>query len=85
MDFANQPRVLRPGRAALRKILLAATLIVLVGCGPKKGAAENSAPNESAIKGPATVQQAAQILDLSKFPLLEGAKAPGSRQVANLS
>ena len=37
-----------------------------------------------AIKTPATVEQAARILDLSMFPLMNGAKRPESRQVANL-
>ena len=37
------------------------------------------------IKTPATVEQAAKILDLSTFPLMDGAKPTESRQVANLS
>jgi hypothetical protein len=37
------------------------------------------------MQTPATVEQAAQVLDLSTFPLMEGAKPPGSRHVANLS
>ena len=38
-----------------------------------------------AIKTPATVEQAAKVLDLSTFPLMDGAKSAESRHVANLS
>ena len=37
-----------------------------------------------AIKTPATVEQAAKVLDLSTFPLMDGAKPLESPQVANL-
>ena len=41
------------------------------------------APEEPA-REPATVQQAAAVLDLRQFPLLPGAKDPGERQIASL-
>ena len=64
-------------------VFVACALGCLFGCGPKKGAAENTASAE-AIKTPATVEQAAQILDLSTFPLMDGATPPESRQMAHL-
>ncbi len=42
--------------------------------------AAGSAPNP-----PATVTEAAQVLDLATFPLVDGAEAPRQRNVANLS
>src|SRR6266498_4412345 len=70
-------------RTVMGTVFVACALGCLFGCGPKKGAAENTASAE-AIKTPATVEQAAQILDLSTFPLMDGATPPGSPQVANL-
>src|SRR5207244_8838728 len=55
----------------------------LLGCGSKNQAADNTTSAE-AIKTPATVEQAARVLDLSTFPLMDGAKPLESRQVANL-
>ena len=49
----------------------------------EKGEAENTTSAE-AMKTPATVEQAAKILDLSTFPLMDGAKLLESPQVANL-
>ncbi len=37
-----------------------------------------------AVKTPATVEQAAKVLDLSTFPLMDSAKPPDSRHVAGL-
>lgn len=51
--------------------------LVLASCG------RNS--EESAFKTPVTVEQAATVLDLSKFPIVEGAKPPWPRGVASLS
>ena len=65
------------------KVFVACALGCLFGCGAKKGAAENTT-SADAIKTPATVEQAAKILDLSTFPLMDGAKLLESRQVANL-
>jgi len=54
-----------------------------LGCGAKNQAADDTT-SADAIKTPATVEQAARILDLSIFPIMDGAKRPESRQVANL-
>ena len=56
---------------------------LLFGCGAKNQAADDTT-SADAIKTPATVEQAARVLDLSTFPLMDGAKPPESRQVANL-
>jgi hypothetical protein len=65
------------------KVFVACALGCLFGCGAKKGEAESTTSAE-AIKTPATVEQAARVLDLSTFPLMDIAKPPESRQVANL-
>src|ERR1044071_3808328 len=67
----------------VEKVLVACAVGCLFGCGPKKGGAEDTT-SADAVKTPATVEQAAQILDLSTFPLADGAKPPESRQVATL-
>ena len=71
-------------RAVMEKILVACALSCLLGCGAKNQAADDTT-SADAIKTPATVEQAARVIDLSTFPLMDGAKPPGSRQVANLS
>ncbi|MGC2627707.1 MAG: hypothetical protein WA269_12795, partial [Candidatus Udaeobacter sp.] len=68
----------------MEKVFLACTLGFLFGCGAKNGTAEDT-PSADAIKTPATVEQAAKILDLSTFPLMDGARSAESRHVANLS
>jgi hypothetical protein len=65
------------------KVFVACALGCLFGCGQKNGAADDTT-SADAIKTPATVEQAAQILDLSTFPLMDGAKPPESRQLATL-
>src|SRR6266700_5871303 len=70
-------------RIATEKVLVVCALGCLFGCGAKKGSAEETTAAD-AIKTPATVEQAAQVLDLSTFPLMNGAKPPESRQVADL-
>ena len=65
------------------KVFVACAVGCLFGCGAKKGEAE-STTSADAIKTPATVEQAAKILDLSTVPLMDGAKPLESRQVANL-
>jgi len=70
-------------RNVIAKVFVACALGCLFGCGPKNGATENTTSGD-AIKTPATVEQAAQILDLSTFPLMDGAKPLESPQVANL-
>jgi hypothetical protein len=57
--------------------LLGCVLIGVSACKPKNA--------DESIKGPATVEQAARILDLSTFPLVDGAKPPWPRGVAGLS
>src|SRR5438034_6999406 len=70
-------------RIATEKVLVACALVCLFGCGSKKGSAEETTAAD-AIKTPATVEQAARLLDLSTFPLMDGAKPLESPQVANL-
>ena len=75
--------VLLSSRAALGKIFLAFALGFLFGCGAKNHASDDTT-DADAIKTPATVEQAAKVLDLSTFPLPDGAKPLESPQVANL-
>src|SRR4029079_3212125 len=68
----------------MKKVFMVCLLGCLLGCGAKKSTAENSASGD-AVKTPATVEQAARILDLSTFPQMDGAKSSESRHVANAS
>ena len=68
----------------MKKVVVACAVGCLFGCGPKNRAADDTS-SADAIKTPATVEQAARVLDLSTFPLMDGAKSAESRQVANLS
>ena len=68
----------------MKKVFVACALGCLFGCGAKNGAADDTT-SADAIKTPATVEQATQVLDLSTFPLMDGAKSAESRHVANLS
>jgi hypothetical protein len=70
-------------RTVMGTVFVACALGCLYGCGPKKGTEEDTT-SADAIKTPATVEQATQILDLSTTPLMDGAKPPGSRQMAHL-
>jgi hypothetical protein len=70
-------------RTLMGKVFVACALGCAFGCGAKKGEAE-STTSADAIKTPATVEQAAKVLDLSTFPLMDGAKPLESPQVANL-
>jgi hypothetical protein len=70
-------------RAVMRKVFVVCALGCFFGCGAKKGAADDTT-SADAIKTPATVEQAARVLDLSTFPLMDGAKPLESPQVANL-
>jgi hypothetical protein len=70
-------------RTVAGKVFVACTLGCLFGCGAKNGSAENTT-SADVIKTPATVEQAAKILDLSTTPLMDGAKPPESRQMAHL-
>ena len=68
----------------MERFLVACALGSLFGCGAKNQAADDTT-SADAIKTPATVEQAARVLDLSTFPLMDGAKSAESRHVANLS
>ena len=68
----------------MERFLVACALGCFFGCGSKNQAAEDTT-SDGAIRTPATVEQAAKILDLSAFPLMDGAKSAESRHVANLS
>ncbi len=67
----------------MEKVLMTCALGCLFGCGAKNQAADDTT-SADAIKAPATVEQAAKVLDLSAFPLMDGAKALEVPQVANL-
>jgi hypothetical protein len=71
-------------RNLMEKVFLVCALGCLFGCGAKNRAADDTT-SADAIKTPATVEQAARVLDLSTFPLMDGAKPTDSRHVANLS
>ena len=77
------PTVHLCSRIVMKKVAVACTVAFLFGCGAKNQAADDTT-SADAIKTPATVEQAARVLDLSTFPLMDGAKPPESRQVANL-
>ena len=68
----------------MRKVFAACVVGCLFGCGSKNQAADDTT-SADAIKTPATVEQAARVLDLSTFPLMDGARSAESRHVANLS
>ena len=68
----------------MERFFVACALGCFFGCGAKNQAADDTT-SADAIKAPATVEQAARVLDLSTFPLMDGAKSAESRHVANLS
>ena len=61
----------------VRNCLLGWALVCISSCGPKDSG--------YSVKGPATAAQAALVLDLSTFPLIDGAKPPWPRVVASLN
>jgi len=71
-------------RSVMKKVFVAFALGCLFGCGAKNQAADDTT-SADAIKTPATVEQAAKVLDLSTFPLMDGAKSTELRHVANAS
>jgi hypothetical protein len=71
-------------RTVTGKFFAVCALACFFGCGSKKGSADDTS-SADAIKAPATVEEAAKVLDLSTFPLMDGAKSAESRYVANLS
>jgi len=72
-------------RTVVEKLIVTCAAAFLFGCGAKNQAATDDTTSAEAIKTPATVEQAAKVLDLSTFPLPDGAKPLESRHVANLS
>src|SRR6266850_205912 len=70
-------------RTVTGKVFVACALGCFFGCGSKNQAADETT-SADAIKTPATVEQAAKVLDLSKFPLVDGAKPLEVPQMANL-
>ena len=71
-------------RAVMENVLAACALVCLSGCGPKKDATDNTT-SDGPVQKPATVEQAAQVLDLSTFPLMDGAKPERARHLAHLT
>src|SRR5947208_11169506 len=69
----------------MKRLFVACAVICRFGCGLKKNVAGEETTSAEAIKTPATVEQAARVLDLSTFPVMDGAKSAESRHVANLS
>jgi hypothetical protein len=64
-------------KSTVRWLFVGFALISMAGCGKNEEA--------PAFKGPVTVEQAATVLDLSTFPLVEGSKPNWPRGVASLS
>jgi hypothetical protein len=71
-------------RSVMGKVFVICAVVCFLGCGSKKGSAEDTTSADS-NKPPATVEEAAKVLDLSNFPLMDGAKSTESRHVANVS
>src|SRR6267154_5206500 len=65
------------------KVFVVCVIGCLFGCGSKNQAADDTTSADE-IKTPATVEQAARVLDLSTFPLMDGSKPLESPQVAFL-
>jgi hypothetical protein len=63
--------------------LLVCALVGISGCGPKGSTLPDT--TEGSLKGPATAEQAAGILDLSTFPMMPGATARQRWALADLS
>ena len=78
-EIRRRPGVGRRSLAIVLNVLLGSALVWLSGCGPKNKSADEPAQE------PATVEQAARVLDLSTFPLIVGSKPPWPRRVAGLS
>ena len=72
-------------RSGMKKVVVACAVGCLFGCGAKKNVAAEDTSSADAINTPATVEQAARVLDLSTFPLMDGARSAESRHVANVS
>jgi hypothetical protein len=68
----------------MKKNFVVCALGCFFACGAKNRAADDTT-SADAIKTPATVEQAASVLDLSTFPLMDTAKPTDERHVTNLS
>src|SRR6266481_7622672 len=68
----------------MEKLFVVCTLGCVFACGAKNRAGDDTTSYD-AIKTPATVEQAARVLDLATFPLMDTAKPTDERHVANLS
>jgi len=68
----------------MEKVFVVCALGCVFACGAKNRVADDTT-SAGAIKTPATVEEAAKVLDLSTFPFMDGAKSTESRHVANLS
>src|ERR1035437_7927745 len=62
-------------------LLLVLALVASSGCKPKSGATDEG--SGELLKGPATVEQAAHVIDFTVFPLMEGAAPNPNRTVAS--
>src|SRR5262245_39212543 len=71
-------------RSVMGKIFVVCAVVCFLGGGTKQGSAEDTTSADG-NKPPATVEGASNVLDLSTFPLMDGAKSAESRHVANLS
>jgi hypothetical protein len=85
MDFERLARPETHPRfpSVIGRVFALCAVVCLSGCGPKKAGLDNA--SEGPIQKPATVEQAAQILDLSTFPLMDGAKSDRARHLAHLT
>jgi len=68
----------------MKKLFVVCALGCVFACGAKNRAGDDTT-SDDAIKTPATVEQAARVLDLATFPLMDTAKPTDERHVANLS
>jgi hypothetical protein len=68
----------------MKKLFVVCALGCVFACGARNRAGDDTT-SDDAIKTPATVEQAAKVLDLATFPLMDTAKPTDERHVANLS
>ena len=71
-------------RTVVEKVVVACALGCVFACGAKNRAADDT-DSADAFKTPATVvEQAARVLDLSTFPLMDSAKPFESRRCPSI-
>ena len=78
-ETIRRPGVCLSLLAFVLHVLAGGALLSLPGCGSKNKSADE------ALQEPATAEQAARIIDLSTFPLVDGAKPSWPRRAAGLS